>query len=459
MVASILAAAERVGLHPAMLGALFSLSIKVLGSVLALFVFAVAARSMSMEAFGYLAVTFNIVAFLAVIGVLGQDTLIIRNWAETQGNDDPAGSWGAYLFGWRVAAVSGLVTALAFALFCVVHAPFDETHLLPVPTTAGPIAAASAFLFAQVLLHYASHSARAISGVAVAEPNRELTWRIILVVVFVVVIAVDPEDAVTAFFASATLGAFIAAAVQTTLVLRGMAPEVRRARPVMQARAWGRRTIGMVSSAAGEAASQYAEVIIIGAVTSPAVSAAYFVVARLANVFPMIATGLHGYSSSRFANLYYAGRMREVQNLLAKVMLVALALVGALAFVVVVAGEPLLGLFGESYRSAYPTLLILSIGTAFAALMGPGGGIMLMTGYENVYSRVLIFSVLARAAALVLLAPAYGTVGAAVAVVAVSVPLSVGFWLFCRVKVGIDPSVIGIFLPPRDPVPAPGPAA
>ncbi|WP_181708011.1 lipopolysaccharide biosynthesis protein [Chthonobacter rhizosphaerae] len=458
MLARILAAAERVGVHPAMLGALFSLSIKVLGSVMTLFVFAVAARGMSMDDFGYLAVTFNVVAFLAVVGVLGQDTMILRNWAETRGQNDDRASWGAYLFGGRIAIVSGLLFALAFAAFCVLHAPYDEAHLLPLPTEPGTIAAAAAFLFAQVVLHYTSHASRVICGIAVAEPNREITWRLILVVVFVTVAALDPADAVMAFFAAAAFGALIAAAIQTWATLRTIPAAIRSAPPVVRAREWTRRTVGMVSSAGAEAASQYAEVVIVGAVTSPAVSAGYFVVARLANVFPMIGTGLHGYSSSRFSNLYYAGRRAEAQQLLARVMLVAIGLVGLLALVVVFAGKPLLGLFGPTYVEEYPTLLVLSLGTAFAALMGPGPGVMLMTGHELLYSRVLIFSVLGRAAALAVLAPAYGTLGAAVAVVAVSAPLSLGIAIFCRLRVGIDASVFGVFLPPRPALPAAEPA-
>lgn len=452
MIATLLSVAERMGVGRALLvslfAALFSLSAKAFGAILGLVAFAVAARGMSESEFGALVVAFSVASFLATVGVLGQDALIIRNWAETRAEKNDGASLGALLFGAGVTLVSGFVVALGFALLCRVNAAI-EPQPLPLPGGLGVIVAASVFLFAQAQLHFVSHAARAICGVRVSEPHSEVTWRLMLVVVFPIATQVDRENAVAAFFSAAALGCLLATGVQIVAILRDLEAAIRAAAPVLRIGAWSRRSAGIFSAVVAEAASLYADVVVIGAVASPAVSAAYFVVARIAGVFPMIAAGLHGYLSSRFANLYYARRRDEAQRLIGRVMSLAALVFGLLGLTIILFGDRLLGLFGAAYAAEQNTLLALSAGAIFSALMGPGAIVLLATGHEIFYSRFLIASILARALGLALLAPAYGAFGAALAVAVVAAPVSAVVAFFCRRKVGVDPSIIGAWLPPK----------
>lgn len=449
MIARLLALTERLGIHVALLGALLSLSAKVLGSILGLLSFALAARNMAESDFGALAIAFNVACFLGTVGVFGQDAFIIRNWAETRAERNDGASRGALVFGAGVTLVSAFVAALVFVMLCRANAAAGETRPLPLPGDGAVIAAAGAFLFAQALLHFVSHAARAICGVSVSEPHSEITWRFVLIVVYAVATLLAREAAATVFFSAAALGCFVAMAAQAAAILRRLDASIRSAAPILRTRAWMRRSVAILSAIAGEAASFYADVVVIGVVASPSVSAAYFVVARLAGVFPMVAGGLHGYLSSRFANLFYAGRRDEAQQLIGKVMMLAALVVAVLAGALVGFGDRLLGFFGASYSAEYLPLLALSGGLAFATLMGPGASLLLATGHELFYSRLLIVSMLARMIGLALLTPTYGPLGAAAAVALVAAPLSAVIAYFCRKKIGVDPSVMGAVLPPR----------
>ncbi|PPD43347.1 MAG: hypothetical protein CTY15_09950 [Methylocystis sp.] len=449
MIVRLAALAERFGVGASLLGALFSLSAKVLGSVLGLLAFAIATRSMPASDFGVVAITFNIASFLATVGVLGQDALIIRNWAETRAEKDDGASRGALIFGAGVTLLSSLAAALAFVLLCRANAAAHGIWNLPLPGGADVIASAAVFLIGQALLHFVSHAARAICGVAVSEPHSEVTWRLVLVICFSVATFLGYERGATIFFSAAALGCFVAVAVQSTAILRRLDATVRAAAPVMRVRAWARRSASILSAVTAEAASQYAEVVVIGLVSSSTVSAAYFVVARIAGVFPMIAAGFHGYLSSRFANLFYARRQEEAQRLIGKVMMLAALVVCVLGLLLVAFGDRLLGLFGASYAAERLPLLALSCGLAFSTLMGPGAGVLLATGHELFYSRLLIVSILARTLGLALLTPTYGLLGAAAVIGLVVASLSASIAYYCRKRVGIDPSIVGFFLSPR----------
>lgn len=434
----------RVRVPPALAGAVFALAAKAIGSVLALAIFAVAARSLGEEAFGRLAVTFNVAAFLAAVAVLGQDALIIRSWAETRGAGDDGASRGAYLFGWRVTLAAGALAALGFWVAVGLIGP-DRLSLTTEPAALG---AAAAFLFGQTVLAYAAHAARAISGIRVSEPHGEVTWRLVTLAALVIGIAVVPAATATVFFAAAAAGSLLAAAIQAAMIRRDLPLAVRTARPRYATRAWAARSGRLAGSTTAEATAQYADVVLIGLLASPTASAAYFVAARFANVFAMIAGGLHGYTSSRFATLHYAGDRAGAQALLGTVIAVAFALVAALAAVVAVGGPLLLSLFGEGYRSEYATLIVLSAGTAFAALMGPSPVVLMATGHERLYGTTIIVALALRAAALAVAAPVAGAFGAAVAVSAVLIPTSLFLAVVCRRQVGADPSVLAL-LPGR----------
>ena len=63
-------------------GALVAFLIKLGGSSLNIVMFTIAARVIGPAEFGQFAIWFNLVSFLAVIALCGQETLIVRSWNE-----------------------------------------------------------------------------------------------------------------------------------------------------------------------------------------------------------------------------------------------------------------------------------------------------------------------------------------------------------------------------------------
>src|SRR5580704_3240549 len=80
-------------------GALVAFAVKVVGSVLNIVMFTIAARTMGPVEFGHFAIWFNVISFLAVISLCGQETLIIRSWGEYIERRRFGLARGALLFG------------------------------------------------------------------------------------------------------------------------------------------------------------------------------------------------------------------------------------------------------------------------------------------------------------------------------------------------------------------------
>src|SRR6202011_1298260 len=202
----------------AMTGAILALAIKGGGAVLMIVVFTIAARTISAHAFGEIAVWFNALSCLAVAAVFGQENLIVRSWAEYASRRQFGLMAGAYRFGWMTSAAATLLACVALVIGAqVVSTP------LPLPA----LGAAVAFLAAQALLHYSSHSCRTIYGFRVSEFNRELTWRLVLLLV--VALHLHGDLTLGTFFSAAAFGMCLSIAIQSFAVYRIFPKEVAAA--------------------------------------------------------------------------------------------------------------------------------------------------------------------------------------------------------------------------------------
>ena len=207
----------------------------------------------------------------------------------------------------------------------------------------------------------------------------------------------------------------------------------------------------MWAAAVLDASSQYLDVILLGLLLNPVAAGGYFVAARLANVFAMIAGGMANYSATMIASLFFRGQHPELQQSLRSVSLTVAALVAAGLLVIFAAGGLLLRIFGNSYVDQHGILMVLSIGTSVAALGGPALYVLLLTDHESLYSRVVVVGLALRVTAVVIFVPTYGAIAAAIAWSATLIATTVALNLVCRRLVGIDPSVMALFDPASAP--------
>ena len=420
--------------HP-VFGALFTLTVKVGGSLAALAMFAIAARTLDVTAFGELVIVFNVVSLAAVVAVLGQDTLVQRSWGEYV-ERAPDLARGALVFGLSVVGLGAATTTLLFV---------GWARLLDGRLSGAEIAAVSTFLVTQTFLHFTANLGRVACGSAHSEPPRELLWRLPLVIGLAAVAATDGRASIFAFFATAAIGQAVGLAWLAVLILRRLPEPVRRAETRTAIREWAARSLTMAAAAWAEAAHQYADVVLIGRLVGPDAAAGYFVVARIAAIFSMLTSGIHTYSASKVAGLYYLDRIDELRRLMAQIAVLTSAIAMVLFVLIVFEGPLLLHVFGAGYEVFQVELVAMSLVTFFGALAGPGPMLMLLTGADGPYLKLVSTSLAVRLAALCLFAPAFGIRGAVLAVAVAVVPFSILVTLHCVRRIGVDPSLLAVF--------------
>jgi O-antigen/teichoic acid export membrane protein len=416
------------------------LATKFTASLLGFAMFALASRRMDPAAFGALAIVFNAVSFLAAAAPCGQETLIVRSWSEYAGRPELAR--GALLFGAAVTAGAALLIAaiVAFAW------PAWDAGVPPALA-----AAAAAFLFVQALLHFSGQFARVAAGVVVGDVPREAVWRGIVVAVIAGYSLGGLAFGAVEFFAAASAAIAVALALQAWMVAPSVPAAVRRAAASYDVRAWVPRSAKMWLAALLDTTGQYLEVVVIGFFLGPTAAGFYFVATRISNGFAMISGSISVYATSRIGALYYCDGRGELQAMLRALAIIGAVLVAAALALVVGAGKLLLLAFGSAYVAAYPALVVLAAGAAVGALAGPAAHVLLLTGHEGAYPRIMVGGMVLRFALLALLGPSFGLMGAAVAWAVSAAAIGMTLVVACWRLVGLDPSLRSAFTPALPP--------
>ena len=248
----------------------------------------------------------------------------------------------------------------------------------------------------------------------------------------------------------AGLGTATGLAFQTVTAWRRLPRRVKSASPRSEPGLWLRRSLHMATGGILEGASQFLEVIVVGLVLSPTAAGGYFVASRLANVFFMITGGFNSYATRQIPRQHYGPGRDAIAGTLRYLAAITATLVVCVAVPMVAFGPEILSLFGRGFMDQYVNLVVLSAGTAFVALMGPAPAILLFTGHERTYSRLIGTGVTIRLGGLLALASLFGSTGAAAASAVAACAVAVALNIACRRLAGVNPSATSLVPAWRD---------
>jgi len=117
-----------------------------------------------------------------------------------------------------------------------------------------------------------------------------------------------------------------------------------------------------------------------------------------------------------FSRFFHQKKYREIESLIKKVCILTTALTIPVFIVFITTGEWLISSFyGDSYKSAYYPLIILSFGQLLNAAIGPVALLLVMSGQQKLVTWGTLFSLSVNITLHIILVPIYGMIGAAIA--------------------------------------------
>lgn len=410
-----------------------------LGGTLLLFLLQVLlARVLGEVGYSQFSYTFAILTVLTTLALFGFDVGIQR-FVPTAIEEENAGELRGYLLRAMQAllvmstTLGAMLVAGALALSGQIS--YELQTLLILAAFAIP---------GSSLLLLASACARALGRPLLAAAPR-LAMKPLLVIAGVGGLAlaqpqVTPSQALMVEIAAGlTLAGFVAFAVAQHL-----RPTLHASHASFRTGAWLAVSFPLFLNAGFQIMTRQTDVLILGGFIGAAEVGSYVVATKIAALAAFGLLAINAVVPPMVVRHVVRGERDQAQRVLGIASLALFAFSLGTALVLWVLGEKILGWFGEGFMVAKPLLDILIIGQMLNAATGSVSFILGVTGHQKVLAKVVAGALLFNIALCFALIPAFGAMGAAVAVTAATSASNLILLVLCKSRTGLDPSIWGL---------------
>jgi O-antigen/teichoic acid export membrane protein len=418
-----------------------SLGIKVATAGLTYLTYVVLSRTMSPDEYGHFAFGLAIATVLAIAAGVGQPMAILRLWPQHSVAGQHPAAIAAVRSGSILTILAGVAASLGLAAVVTVTLQF-----VTLDDTASHFYGAAFLVLPMALAEYNSSALRAQGSLWTALVPRDILWRLALppavLGLFALGIVLSGPDALV--LSAALLAGMLA--LQFWQAMRAgyvLAPAIAGLRAYWQR--WGGISRWLMLGALIETAALNADVILVGLMLDLESSGIYFNAFRTAGLMTLFTFAIELVIAPMVARHYHAGEMRQAQAITALCAWAGFVFSLAIFAAFALWGDWILSFFGPTYEEGTLVLVLLALGLLFDAATGPSKIVMMMTGHERAY--VAIFGIIMGLGFLVQIAviPAFGIVGAAAANMGARIVAQVAIALWCRFRIGLDTSLLGVF--------------
>lgn len=393
------------------------------------------ARWLGAAEFGRYLYALTWVNTLAALCVLGYDAAALRFVAAYRATADRAALGQFQRAGTRALLVGAMVGALGLAAVLGLGVQRADPSLALLGWVALPLLpllAAGKFLAAVL---------QALSRVVLSQVLVGIVRPVALVGLLGLALAGGLGGAgATAMAANVGSAAIVVAAASWWT---GRLVGAKGSHPVPEARRseWRRATRAQLGIVAAQLGLLYGDTLAVGLLMSTLDAGVYAVSAQFASLVAFTLPALNAVAAPGMAGLHAAGRMDDLRRLIVRVARAATASALVAAVAVGGLGGVVLGVFGPEFRHGQPAVLVLAAAQLVAALHAPAGFALTMTGRETDASRIIGGAALGHLLLVVLLVPALGLVGAALATLAATVARNLLLGRQVRRELGL--SIVG----------------
>lgn len=417
-----------------------SLGIKVATAGLTYLTYVVLSRTQTESEYGHFAFGLALATMLAMLAGMGQSTAVLRLWPQLLGQGDKGDAESVVAAGSAITIGASLLIAGLLCVLAVGSMPF-----LPPRETINHFIGAAFLILPMALAEYNSSVLRAQGSLWTALLPRDIVWRLALpaavMALFAVGVVLSGPDALT-LSAALLIGALI---MQMGFALKRHYAVLPRMAPVRgHWQRWGKLSRWLLLGALIETFTLNADVILVGLMLDLESSGLYFNAFRTAGLMTLFTFAIELVIAPMVAEHYHAGAMRKAQAITALCSWAGFVFSLLIFAIFLFFGEFILSLFGPSYAEGTLVLLLLSLGLLFDAATGPSKIVMMMTGHERAY--VAIFGAIMGLGFLVqiFIIPVWGIVGAAAVNMGARILAQIAIALWCRFRIGIDTSLLGV---------------
>lgn len=418
-------------------GALVSLAIRLVGIGLGVLQAILTARLLGPEGYGAVALVLSVASILATVALLGAEMLTVREVARCVAKGD-YGRLHSFLRAIRLMVVVALLPGVALAALILPRAPLAAEFQ--------SVMIYAALIFPLMALTLQNQAIlRGMGQTALSQIPFQILRPIVLVgvlsVSFLTGLEIDPDG----YLLTAIVGAALAMAL-AWLAARRFTPDLEGVRhPTPLTPLLRQSAPFFATSALGLLLAEFST-LMLAWWSTPEETGLFQPVGRIA---PLLLIGAQAASvryASRISEFWAEGRIDRIQKVTRLFTLTTTGVAVALAAIVIVFDEPLLGVFGPGFAQNTSALWVLAAAQVANAACGPVGMLLAMTDRAAlaVWPKVLAL-ILAFIVGYVTVAD-YGALGAAIAMGAGVATWNVLTLAMVWRTMKFDPSIVGAII-------------
>jgi O-antigen/teichoic acid export membrane protein len=362
------------------------------------------ARSLGAAATGAFYLATTLMTLCAIVAKFGFDTTLQRFVGGAAGRNDWGTALGVYHQACRITALlSLLVTGLLLAL----STPLAETLLEPQQRTLLIIVSLAVVPFAWFGIQAAM--LKAIGHPAwggFIEVGILPLMTLLLVVSSHALIPITPVTVAGCYLAAAATSALFGTWLLQRRLPRQVQPTALAHRRLLSS------CLPLTLVELLNFAMVWSPMLALGALATTSEAGLYNIAHRVVLQMGLIPMVFASITAPRFASLYQQQDWTGLQDLVRHSTRLMILFSMPLVVLLVVAGEPILTLFGTEFGSAYELLMVLLLGQLINIITGPVGHLLTMTGHEQTLRNLLLLMLPLTLVLCLLLIPAYGALGA-----------------------------------------------
>lgn len=413
-------------------GAVAFFAIQLAGTALNFGLHVVLARQLGAEKYGRYAYVLNWMLVLLVPAKLGLDLAALRFVPFHAGRSEWGLLRGFLRLSWQVVLGASVVVSVVAIAAAELLGLGPET--VPRATT---VYLAAAMVPVHALAMLWSSVLRGLKRVTQSQAPLSVVYPLATIVGVVAWdIATDADVDATAAM-GITFGASLLSLGLTAWSLRSALPIKLAREPVaFHVPAWSRVAGFMLLMTLLQTSVSKAGVLIVGTFSSVKEAGFYAAADRLSNLMQFGLLAVNSWAAPLIAELHGRQEHRDLQRMVRMATRVVVTVSLPMASVLVVGGKHLLGLFGNEFVGAYGVLVVLTGGLMVAAVTGPAGFLMTMTGNEREAAWVEGMTAGLNVGLTLVLVPTVGILGAAIA--AATATAARNLWMVVLVRRRLD---------------------
>lgn len=438
-----LAGTNRSTWEPLLRGAVAVLGVMTIAQLLALSLQILFARLLGAAEFGVYSFVLAGLGLCLILAKVGLDTTLIRLVAEFAVRGDAGRLRGLVRFARTTGPVLGILVGLS-VLILVTSAgePVDPAlyRALVVGVWLLPLAAYSELTGAAL---------RGLRRVGVALAGDGIV-RPCVAGAGILVLGSAWPDAVTGSSALLVyLAGTVASLVVTSVILHRVLPKVPPIADASDIRRYLRIATSLMLASGFLVAMYSLDTVMLGVLADTTTAGFYGLASRVAIVVLFAINAAQNVAAPMLAGATASGQPSELRSVVRTLNGLSILAAVPCSILLLVAAEPIMGMFGREFREAAPALRILVLSQLLNVFTGPTGLVLAMTGQDRSLA-VLLFAGLALNALLNLLwIPAYGLVGAAASALVAHAAWNIAGVFLIRSRLAIDVTPLDLLRRPE----------